>query len=115
MDVNMIDQKYFSSPNYFQGWARPAAPAARGEGAGRRGATPPGGRAGGSGRGATVFASGIDFPPDMPASVMTEYRRKNFNSVNYPEIKPMWFHYRNPVSGRTPPNYCPDVKTCFNY
>jgi hypothetical protein len=24
----------------------------------------------------------------------------------------MWFAYKNPVSGRTPPLYCPDLKTC---
>jgi hypothetical protein len=24
----------------------------------------------------------------------------------------MWFNYRNPVSGRTPPNYLPDCVPC---
>ena len=24
----------------------------------------------------------------------------------------MWFHYKNPVRGRTPPHYWPDCATC---
>jgi hypothetical protein len=34
------------------------------------------------------------------------------NTIVWPDIKPMWFAYRNPVSGRVPPLYCPDLKTC---
>jgi hypothetical protein len=30
----------------------------------------------------------------------------------WPDIKPMWFAYKNPVSGRLPPLYCPNLKTC---
>lgn len=33
-------------------------------------------------------------------------------SPTWPDIKPMWFAYPNPVSGRLPENYCPDLKTC---
>lgn len=29
-----------------------------------------------------------------------------------PDIKSMWFSYNNPVSGRVPENYCPDLRTC---
>jgi hypothetical protein len=28
-------------------------------------------------------------------------------------VKPMWFAYRNPISGRTPQYYCPHILTCF--
>lgn len=37
----------------------------------------------------------------------------NFEFVDFPDVKPMWFHYANPVSGRLPPNYCPDHSTCY--
>ena len=32
--------------------------------------------------------------------------------IVWPDIKPMWFSYKNPVSGRVPPLYCPDLETC---
>jgi len=32
--------------------------------------------------------------------------------INWPDIKPMWFHYKNPVSGREPSHYWPDCATC---
>lgn len=37
----------------------------------------------------------------------------NHEFVDFPDVKPMWFHYRNPVSGRVPPNFCPDHSTCY--
>jgi hypothetical protein len=126
MDVNLIDETYFNSPSYADGWARPGPGPGRNTGAPAT-STPPAsaqaGRQGGSGeesargrgaggRGATVYGRGIEMAPDLPTAVMSEFRRKDFN-VQYPAVKPMWFHYRNPVSGRTPPNYCPDIKSCY--
>jgi len=32
-------------------------------------------------------------------------------STDWPGIPPMWFHYRNPVSGRVPELYWPDCVT----
>lgn len=32
--------------------------------------------------------------------------------VEWPAILPMWFHYRNPVSGRVPERYWPDCVPC---
>ncbi|UUT36452.1 hypothetical protein [Microbacterium elymi] len=32
--------------------------------------------------------------------------------VEWPEILPMWFHYRNPVSGRVPERFWPDCVPC---
>jgi hypothetical protein len=56
------------------------------------------------------------FPPDVLAIDMgvrllgyalgPQYRE-------FPAIKPAWFHYVNPVSGRVPDNYCPDEATCY--
>ena len=57
--------------------------------------------------------------PDVPRYEKLKIRfwgiddHPNPNEVVYwPDIKPMWFDYVNPVSGRLPPNYCLDVKTC---
>jgi len=44
-----------------------------------------------------------------------ELRQQGFipgSQIRWPDIKPMWFHYPNPVSGRLPPHYCPDEHTC---
>jgi hypothetical protein len=32
--------------------------------------------------------------------------------VRWPGILPMWFHYKNPVSGRVPERYWPNCGTC---
>jgi len=58
----------------------------------------------------------IDFPPD--ANILDMGLRAvgfapNHEFVDFPDVKPMWFHYKNPVSGRVPPNYCPDHSTCY--
>ena len=136
-----IDETYFSSNGYKDGWAKPN-PAGRGArgaaGAGRRGrgaapaglaADAPGGRGGGPGGeglantrlgGAApvgaVSAVTYDFPPDASYQDMP-YRGQGFvatfpNYRSWPEIKPMWFHYKNPVSGRVPEFYCADILTC---
>ena len=36
-------------------------------------------------------------------------------TVAWPSILPMWFHYRNPVSGRVPERYWPDCVPCIDY
>jgi hypothetical protein len=58
----------------------------------------------------------LDFPPDASYDDMP-YRGQGFvaafpNYRNWPQIKPMWFHYKNPVTGRLPEFYCPDILTC---
>jgi hypothetical protein len=108
----IIDETYFHSPSYKEGWAKPrppsqpwmqeAAPA-------KPGAAPVRLQGGVPARN----AGQIGFEPDIPWSVFDDYRRKDFRTTNWPDIKPMWFHYRNPVSGRTPPFYCPDFFTCY--
>lgn len=102
-----IDETYFSSRNWKEGWARPlpsgqrpAPPAPRPEGAPRV-------------RPGSGITNTIEFPPDIPWTLHDDFRRKDFTSINWPDVKPMWFAYRNPVSGRTPPLYCPDVLKCF--
>ena len=55
------------------------------------------------------------FPPDV-ATEDLGVRGQGFapgpDFVEFPAVKPMWFHYANPVSGREPANYCPDESTC---
>ena len=36
-------------------------------------------------------------------------------TITWPGILPMWFHYKNPVSGRVPEHYWPDCVTCMQY
>jgi len=55
-------------------------------------------------------------PPDVDGATMGP-RYRGFAAgpdfISFPDVKPMWFHYGNPVSGRLPPNYCPDESTCL--
>jgi len=91
-----IDEHYFSSPNYQGGWSAAKDPS---PGALRLGAAAPGG-----------------YPPDIPLTALGE-RQRGFlggtgNPIVWPAILPMWFHYRNPVSGRVPENFWLDCVTC---
>ncbi len=95
-DVAAPDQPYFSSSGFKDGWARrSAAPVAR---ATNRNAIEP----------------LRNFPPDVPRASMPIRHHGSLpgDTIVWPDIKPMWFSYRNPVSGRVPPLFCPDLKTC---
>lgn len=61
--------------------------------------------------GPRYFNDEISRPPALPWSLFEGYFRAS--DARFPEQKPMWFHYRNPISGRTPPHYCPHVLSCF--
>jgi hypothetical protein len=92
-----IDEHYFSSPTYQGGWSAAKDPS---PGALRLGAAAaPGG-----------------YPPDIPLTALGE-RQRGFlggtgDPIVWPAILPMWFHYRNPVSGRVPENFWLDCVTC---
>ncbi|MFO7324516.1 MAG: nuclear transport factor 2 family protein [Pseudomonadota bacterium] len=56
------------------------------------------------------------YPPDI---LMTELGRRaegfrggTGETLEWPDILPMWFNYRNPVSGRVPEYYWPDCVPC---
>ena len=94
-----IDEHYFSSPTYEGGWssAKDPDPAAT-----RRPA-----------------AQSNDYPPDIPLTKLGErergFRGGTGDMIVWPGILPMWFHYKNPVSGRVPEHYWPDCITCAQY
>ncbi|MEO8260022.1 MAG: nuclear transport factor 2 family protein [Acidobacteriota bacterium] len=94
-----IDEHYFSSPTYEGGWssAKDPDPATA-----RRPATPSNG-----------------YPPDIPLTTLGErergFRGGTGDMVVWPGILPMWFHYKNPVSGRLPEHYWPDCVPCLQH
>jgi SnoaL-like domain len=96
-DVAAPDQPYFTSSSFRDGWARrsntPAAPRA-----GNRNAVEP----------------LRNFPADVPRASMPIRHHGSLpgDTIVWPDIKPMWFSFTNPVSGRVPALYCPDLKTC---
>jgi hypothetical protein len=93
----VIDEHYFSSPTYEGGWSAAKDPATP-----RR---PP--------------APNTTYPPDIPLTALGErergFRGGTGEEIAWPGILPMWFHYRNPVSGRVPERYTPDCVPCAQY
>jgi hypothetical protein len=91
----VIDEHYFSSPAYEGGWS--AAKLTKRQ--------PP--------------APNTTYPPDIPLTRLGE-RERGFRGgvgeeISWPGILPMWFHYKNPVSGRVPEHYWPDCVPCVQY
>ncbi|MBT2188220.1 nuclear transport factor 2 family protein [Sphingobium sp. H33] len=91
-----IDEPYMMMPDWQGGWsaAKPPAP-------------------GGGMRPSPLLQR---YPPDLLISALGK-REEGFaggpgTTINWPDILPMWFHYRNPVSGRQPPLYWPDCVPC---
>jgi hypothetical protein len=92
-----IDEHYFASPDWKGGWASAVT---RPEGA----PPPPPSR---------LLSA---YPPDIPLTDLGR-RQEGFRGgtgtfLEWPAILPMWFHYRNPVSGRTPERFWPDCVPC---
>jgi hypothetical protein len=98
-----IDESYFESSSYKDGWARAreAAPAPQ--------PSP------GAARQPTMMERLVAaFPPDTFLKDMPN-RQQGFIPgaiIRWPDIVPMWFHYVNPISGRVPQFYCADEFTC---
>jgi hypothetical protein len=95
-DVAAPDQPYFRSASFRDGWARKAT--AQAQPRNNKNAVEP----------------LRNFPADVPRSSMPIRQHGSLpgDTIVWPDIKPMWFAYKNPVSGRLPPLYCPDLKTC---
>lgn len=91
-----IDEPYMTMPNWQGGWSAAKPP-------------PPGG-------GMRPSPLLQRYPPDLPITALGK-REEGFaggtgTTINWPGILPMWFHYRNPVSGRVPERYWPDCVPC---
>jgi len=91
-----IDEHYFTTPNWQGGWSAAKEP-------------PPGDRP----RPSPLMQR---YPPDIPITALGKreegFRGGTGETITWPGILPMWFHYRNPVSGRTPTLYWPDCVPC---
>ena len=91
-----IDEPYFASADWKGGWSAAKDP---------QGDVKP--------RPSPLFEK---YPPDIPITSLGR-REEGFRgglgkTITWPGILPMWFHYRNPVSGRTPAEYWPDCVPC---
>jgi hypothetical protein len=91
-----IDEPYFLSPDWQGGWSAAKAP-------------PPG-------TGSRPSPLMQRYPPDLAITALGRreegFRGGTGTTIDWPGILPMWFHYRNPVSGRPPANYWPDCVPC---
>jgi hypothetical protein len=114
-----IDEPYFTG-RWPTGWARPAPPAPpRGAAAGAPGAAagaPRGGGGAGSAPATPPLPGAILYPPNISNALLGR-RMEGFvggtgEPVRWPGLLPMWFHYKNPVSGREPERYWPNCATC---
>ena len=107
-----LDEPYFAlSEGWKGGWsAKPKAPGAPAP-------TPP---ALSRRPDAPVRYFGADlvakFEPDVRITALgareEHYRGGTGETWAWPQILPMWWNYRNPVSGRTPENFLPDCIPC---
>ena len=95
-DVAAPDQVYFRCASFRDGWARKSTPPAQPR------------------SNKNAIEPLRNFPADVPRASMPIRHHGSLpgDSIEWPDIKPMWFAYKNPVSGRLPPLYCPDLKTC---
>lgn len=93
-----IDEFYYQSTSYEDGWSRPRPP-----------------QTGPRARSKLLDA----YPPDILNSALgvreAGYPGGTGEIVEWPEIKEAWFSYVNPVSGRKPPHYWPDCETCVAF
>jgi hypothetical protein len=97
-----LDEPYAGTVDWKSGWARAKDPAPR----------PPQANASTS----VLVSANSDFPPDVPVKSLGK-RQEHFRGgtgdpLQWPSILPMWFEYRNPVSGRVPENFQADCPPC---
>jgi hypothetical protein len=107
-----LDEPYFSMSDWKGGWSavkdRPTAPPAP------RPAPP----AAPSQQPQRYFGAALvaKFAPDIPITILGE-RQEHFRGGTgvpweWPQILPMWWGYKNPVSGRQPELFLPDCVPC---
>ncbi|HZI81447.1 MAG TPA: nuclear transport factor 2 family protein [Vicinamibacterales bacterium] len=110
-----LNEPYFTSPDWKSGWsgAKYRAPQAP-QPARPRPAPAPGTPEKPFGYfGADLVAK---YPPDVAITALgvrqEHFRGGTGETWEWPMILPMWWHYKNPVSGRTPELYMPDCTPC---
>ncbi|SPO03138.1 uncharacterized protein DNG_05820 [Cephalotrichum gorgonifer] len=84
-----IDEFYWQSPNWEEGWI---APRAKRRGLERR-------------QGINGYLPDVDLKDPALGDREVGFSGGPVDTVSYPQILPMWFEYRNPVSGRLPEYY----------
>lgn len=121
-----LDEPYFEMPNWKGGWAAakdrvaaaPAAPRATPAPAPALAPTPAPANANAPARqrrftGAALVA---EFRPDVPITelgkLQEHFRGGTGEAWDWPKILPMWWGYKNPVSGRQPELFLPDCVPC---
>jgi hypothetical protein len=104
-----IDEPYFSAP-FPYGWAKaapPRQPAAAPRPAAAATTTTPA---------LPAIPGSVIYPPNVPQALLGRRMEKfvggTGEAVRWPGILNMWFHYKNPVSGRVPEFYWPDCGVC---
>jgi hypothetical protein len=108
-----LDEPYFEMPDWKGGWSaakdRPPAPRRAAQAAALPSEPEPGKRY----VGAALVAV---FKPDVPITelgrLQEHFRGGTGEPWNWPQILPMWWGYRNPVSGRQPELFLPDCVPC---
>jgi hypothetical protein len=108
-----LNEPYFGSGEWKTGWSgvkdRPAAAP------GAPGATRP---APNPNRPYGYFGADLvaKYAPDVAITALgvrqEHFRGGTGEEWSWPKILPMWWHYKNPVSGRTPDLYMPDCTPC---
>ena len=106
-----LDEPYFTMPGGWKGGWSSTAPPRPPSSAGPRPAADPNRKTG-------YFGADLvkKFPPDVPITALgvreEHYQGGTGETWAWPQILPMWWGYKNPVSGRTPENFLPDCVPC---
>ena len=107
-----LDEPYFSMPDWQRGWAGVNQPSAAAE----RPRPPP--SAANTDRPQRFFGAALvrQYRPDVPITelgVLQEHFRGGTGEPwDWPKILPMWWGYKNPVSGRVPELFLEDCVPC---
>lgn len=94
-----LDEPYMGTVDWRSGWQRAKDPTTP-----RQGPT------------SVLVREDSDFKPDVPVTALgrrqEHFRGGTGEAWQWPTILPMWFEYRNPVSGRVPEFYQADCPPC---